>query len=172
MITLEEKFENGCLAIERKKYEQAIEVFENILEENPEYYPALNKIGVVYANRNDLDTARTYFEKALNINGEYAPALVNMGSIYKEEGDIANAERYYLYSIECEEEYYLSYYNLAILYKEKNQYDLYMKYLKTYKRLYKKYINNKEDISKRKNLHIIGVIVAAAIIISLIITFR
>lgn len=172
MIEIEKDFEDGCLALERKKYGQAIQIFENILKENPEYYPALNKMGVIYANKNELGTARKYFEKALNINAEYAPALVNMGNIYKEEGDIANAEKYYIYSIECDQENYLSYYNLAVLYKDKNQYDLYVKYIKSYKRLYKKYFNNRDSIGNKKNIHLIGVIIIIAIIISLIITFR
>lgn len=140
-MTLDELYDKGCGELDLGKYEQALETFNSILEQNSEYYKALNKIGVLYARQNDLGNAKEYFEMALDINPDYGPSLVNLGNIYKELGDIELAKRYYEESIKVDVDYYLAYYNMACIYKERGDIEEYIKYIKKYKRLYKRHLD-------------------------------
>lgn len=139
-MDIDEKYQSGCVSLDYGNTGQAFDIFSQIIVNNPQYYPAINKMGVIYAQKGELERARECFIKALEIDNNYAPALVNMGNIFKEEGNLELAKDYYNEATITDVDYYLSYYNLAVLYKEKNNYGLYMKYLKEYKRRYKQYI--------------------------------
>lgn len=148
MDTIDEKYEKGCLLLELGRMDEAWDIFLSILTENTDYYPALNKIGVIYANKGDLYKAQEYFEQALDINKKYAPALVNLGNILKEGGNFKEAERFYLAAIDEDPDYATAYHNMAVMYKEKNLYEMYIKYIKEYKRAYKRHSYSK-DIRQR-----------------------
>lgn len=171
MANIEERFEEGCMAIELGRIEKALNILQSILDEKSDYYPALNKIGVIYVKKGDLTKAEEFFEQALEINQNYAPALVNIGNILKERENLEGAEKYYLAAIEEDIDYPIAYHNIAVLYKEKNNFNLYMKYLKEYKRAYKRYSYNSETYKKTKNLKNSGFVTNVLLITFLIIVF-
>lgn len=143
-----ESYNKGCLMMDYLKMDKAFEIFTEILKSNPEYYPAINKLGVIYANKGDILRARDYFEKALKFKDSYGPSLVNIGNTYKEEGKTDLAMEYYLTSINVDSDYYLAYYNMGIIYKEKKMYEEYMRYAKEYKRKYRYYVNSNRGVMK------------------------
>lgn len=156
MELLDKRYDEGCLDIETGRLDSALEIFKDLISENPDNYQAINKLGVVYANKKQLDKAEECFIRALEIEQYFGPALVNMGNIFEELGDGEEAEKYYKESIEYEPDYYMAYYNLSVLYKKRGHFDKYMKYIKEYKRSYKRHINNQNSIlGKRSTVKII-----------------
>lgn len=162
-----ERYEEGCVLLELGKLDRAKEIFMNIIEEDSSCFQALNKIGVIYAERGNLEEAQEYFEQALDIKKDYAPALVNIGNILKEYGEDLEAERFYLAAVSEDPDYANAYHNLAIIYKERNQYDIYMKYIKEYKRVYRRQSYSREGRQKRAGNRKIGMFVNLTLIISL-----
>ncbi|KUO70751.1 MAG: hypothetical protein APF77_06375 [Clostridia bacterium BRH_c25] len=144
-MNLEERYEDACRALEYNKLEDAQIILEAILSEAPDYYPSINKLGVVYTRKKQLDAARSCFNKVLAINPDYAPSIVNLGNLFFEDGNDEAAIEYYKCSIGKDTAYHMAYYNLAVLYKKKGQYDEYMRYLREYKRFYKQFINGKQQ---------------------------
>lgn len=167
MNTIDERYQEGCLLFELNKQEKAKEIFLHILEEAPDYYQALNKIGVIYANSGDLDKAQKYFEQALDTNKGYAPALVNLGNIFKESGDYEDAEKFYLEAIDEDPDYAIAYHNIAVIYKERNLYDAYMKYIKEYRRAYRRNSYNRDAGIKGKSSRKAGMVLNITLAISL-----
>lgn len=167
MNTIDESYQEGCLILELGKHDKAQDIFQCILEEDSNYYPAINKIGVIYAKKGDLIRAQEYFEQALDVNKNYAPALVNLGNILKEAGENLEAEKFYLAAIDVDPDYAIAYHNIAVLYKEKNLYDMYMKYIKEYRRAYKRHSYSKEVRKKKAKFKKTGQIINISLIMSI-----
>jgi tetratricopeptide (TPR) repeat protein len=72
----------------QKKYEEAIEEYQNILKENPMMYIINKNIGNCYYELGDYDTALEYFEKVLEEEPDSEEILVTMGNIYLEKGEL------------------------------------------------------------------------------------
>lgn len=152
MEGIDDIYQKGCLELKRRKIEQALNYFNNIICENSNHCPSLNKIGVIYAQNGDIAKAKEYFEMALDVDEGYVPALVNLGNVFKEEGDNETAEALYKDAIKKDNDYYLAYYNLAVLYKAKGEYELYIRNYKKYKKLYRKKIDYEAEKEFRGNL--------------------
>lgn len=140
---MEEKYQDACMELDYNRVDEAQKKFEVILAEETEYYPALNKLGVIFIRKNQTAKARDFFERALAVNPGYAPSLVNLGSLCSEEGNNEAAMTYYKLAVEKDASYHMAYYNLAVMYKKNGQYDAYMKYIKEYKKYYRHYISER-----------------------------
>lgn len=170
-MDLEKKYEEGCYLIDRKNYVEALKAFTEVLKEDSQSYPTLNKIGVTYVKMGEKEKAREYFLKALEINESYGPSLVNMGNIQSENGNRDGAIEYYEEAVKKDPEYYLAYYNLAAIHKANGNYEEYVKNIKKYKKSYKSYINNKElnDASKTNRSKIYLTAMGIAVVITFVI---
>lgn len=144
-MNIEESFADACRELECNQLENAQNKLEDILIGSPDYFPAMNKLGVIYIRKRQLDDAKSYFNKALAINPDYAPSIVNLGNLFFEDGNDEAALAYYKCAIGKDTSYHMAYYNLAVLYKKKGQYDEYMRYLREYRRFYKQSINDKQQ---------------------------
>lgn len=144
-MMVEDKYNEACKLISNCKFTEAEYILDEILQEDEEYYKAINKFGVIYAEQGNLNKAEEYFNKALSVKENYVPSIVNLGNLFKENGELDKAEKYYIYAIQIDPEYVNSYYNLAVLYKALKNYPAYIKYIKEYK----KHIKN----TKYKNLN-------------------
>lgn len=80
----DQQFQNG-------RWEKARDLYEKVLEQNPESAHAHNKIGAILAQRGDAAAAEERFHKALEIDPKYAQALSNLGNIYFTRGDYHGA---------------------------------------------------------------------------------
>ena len=74
--------------------EKALEIFDEILEIEPESIDALNGKGSTLMKFNKLEEAENYFNKSLSIR-ENSSALLNKGNICKHQKDFDNALLYY-----------------------------------------------------------------------------
>ena len=98
-------------------YLKAIEIFENLVKENPKKYSgalatSYNNIGVFYDNQGKPEKAEEYYLKAIEIheklskenpksyNGDLAGNYNNLGAFYYKQGRLEKAEKYFLRAID------------------------------------------------------------------------
>jgi tetratricopeptide (TPR) repeat protein len=91
---------------ETGSYDLAIQLYNSILENDPEFYFAIYNIGyicLVYLQ--DFEQAIEYFTQALEIDPEYAEAYYNRGFAYELLNDVENSRKDYKKTLELSPNY-------------------------------------------------------------------
>lgn len=70
----------------KNKFKSALELYDEILKENPNYLDALLWKSYIYEKLNRKDEAIWILKKGLEINPNYAPILNSLGYLYAEDG--------------------------------------------------------------------------------------
>ena len=78
--------DRGVSAWERDDFESALETFEGVLNDFPQFADVQNKAGLCLAMLGRLDEALVRFESALKYNPSYAEAHVNRGIVLNDLG--------------------------------------------------------------------------------------
>ncbi len=76
----------GVSAWERDDFESALETFQGVLEEYPQFADVQNKAGLCLAMLGRLEEALSHFDAALDHNSSYAEAHLNRGIILNDLG--------------------------------------------------------------------------------------
>lgn len=76
-----------------KDYEGASEIYRQILRADPDSFPALNNLGVLYAAMGKYPEAAQIYERALGVKPDSFPLLVNLGLAYFKSGNLNSAVR-------------------------------------------------------------------------------
>jgi tetratricopeptide (TPR) repeat protein len=80
MVSRYESYYNmGVVYLGQKRYLDAESVFQKVLEENPGYYPAYNKLGLLQEQKGDWAGAAISFQKAMDLIGNDYRAIQNIG---------------------------------------------------------------------------------------------
>jgi tetratricopeptide (TPR) repeat protein len=90
--TLKE-FDKGVEADHRGKTEDAIQHYEKALSYSPDFYPAHDKLGLVYLGRQNFEAAQPQFEAALKANQNDAQAYFNLANLLLLTQRYPDAER-------------------------------------------------------------------------------
>jgi ATP-dependent Clp protease ATP-binding subunit ClpC len=98
------------------KVEEAKSWFDRTLGINPEYYPAINEIGLYHLDRDELEEAERCFEKAASLSPGYKFPYFNLAIIRKKRGETAEAKRFLEKALECDPSYVPALNNLGIIY--------------------------------------------------------
>lgn len=96
----------GMYFQETGNYEKAIQIYQTILDNNPDFYFALYNIGfinLVYLK--DYSTAIEYFDKTIEQNPQYIDAFYNRGFAYELSGDINPSQSDYRKTLELSPNY-------------------------------------------------------------------
>ncbi len=76
------RFLKGLIFTELGKTAEAIDVFQRLTEDYPEYPEPFNNLAVLYAGQEQYDKAKTALEAAIRTHPSYATAHENLGDIY------------------------------------------------------------------------------------------
>jgi len=76
------RFLQGVIAVEQKKYDQAIYVFTSLAKDYPNLPEPYNNLAVLYAAKGDDRKAAQVLEQAIRTNPSYATAHQNLGDLY------------------------------------------------------------------------------------------
>ena len=76
----------GVSAWERDDFESALETFQGVLENFPQFADVQNKAGLCLAMLGRLEESLAHFDKALEYNSSYAEAHLNRGIILNDLG--------------------------------------------------------------------------------------
>jgi ATP-dependent Clp protease ATP-binding subunit ClpC len=99
-----------------EKTEKAKWWFEQTLQINGEYYPAINEIGLYHLDREELEKAEEYFNRALKISPAYKYPFFNLSIIAKKRGDTEKSRMYLEKTLECDPAYVPALNNLGIIF--------------------------------------------------------
>lgn len=98
---IEELYEKGMAAFDKKDYAAAEEAFVQVLKENPGFADILNKMGIIYSQTNRLDLAAKAFERAIQINPCYTEASLNLAITYSEMGKYEKSREVFESAARC-----------------------------------------------------------------------
>lgn len=84
--TIRQRIEQGNLAFQQENFEEAKEIFEEVLLQNPKFPDVHNKMGLCRAMLGDEEGAVESFDTALGLAPDYAEAHANRGIILTELG--------------------------------------------------------------------------------------
>lgn len=125
----------GKQYFDRYEWQKAQNVFEQILNIDPQNLFALDKIGVIFVRKDELNSAEYYFRKILSIDHTYKTALNNLGNILLKRGMVEQAINCYRKAIQIDENYALAYHNLAVACKKRGDINSCIKNIKRSRRL-------------------------------------
>ena len=81
---------------------------------NPNYYPALFNLGVIYSEQGDMERALESYMAAVAKNPNYCEALCNVGVIHKNSGRLEMAIEYYSRALKSNPNFAIAASNLSI----------------------------------------------------------
>ena len=87
-----EKIRTGEALFSQGKMTEAIQCFENLLTTDPSNVEALNNLGVVAFQLDDISTAENIFTKSLQIHRRHMDSLINLAEICIAKGQTDHAE--------------------------------------------------------------------------------
>ena len=110
----------GHCLVHEKKYDEAIKIFESILQIDSENLSALNSLAKTYREKSDKVKAEEYYLKALKIDKLSFYVLNNIAGFYREELSYDKAIDYYKQAISVNPNNAYIYNNLAKIYFDLN----------------------------------------------------
>ncbi len=81
---------NDCFA--RGEYEQALELYRQLVAQRPRSVEGLNNIGATLCKLGRYAEAEEYLRRALNVRPEFAAAHANLGAVLRWKGEFDEAE--------------------------------------------------------------------------------
>lgn len=91
-LTPRQRIEQGVQAWDRDEYQVALEIFEEVIGERPDFPDVHNRAGLCRAMLGDLEGGLVSFERALDLAPTYAEAHFNKGIVLNELGRHQEAE--------------------------------------------------------------------------------
>ncbi|MDM8524263.1 tetratricopeptide repeat protein [Desulfococcaceae bacterium HSG8] len=90
-VTPKDLFDKGIEWAEKGDYEKALEFFNKVLEEDPEYTSAYYYRGHMWEEKGDLDKAISDYTRILEINPELVKAYHDRGTAWGKKGEYEKA---------------------------------------------------------------------------------
>ena len=116
------RFNLALLHHERKRFPQARQEYEKVIQMWPLYAEAYNNLGLVYKELGMQGQAIAHFERALTLNPEYVRAYHNLGVVFHTRGDLIRAKKNYLAALTLDRGNLTSLNNLGLIYREEKRF--------------------------------------------------
>ena len=115
------RYKKAHLLLRRRMTQSAIDEFERILQDRPDYFLAHEGIGQAYLFQSDLDAAETHLQKAIAINDQLWKSYNYLGIIYDKQQHYDKAISFYKKAITISPTESLIYNNMGIsLYRKQD----------------------------------------------------
>ncbi|MFC2169988.1 tetratricopeptide repeat protein [Acidobacteriota bacterium] len=106
-------FDKGNVLMEEKKYDEALEVFQEFMTKYPDVYEVNINIGTCHLKQGDLDQAEAAFKLVLDGTmktvGDYGqdatvavPALTGLGEVFLQREEFEEAQKYFSQALEID----------------------------------------------------------------------
>lgn len=125
-IALEENPEN---------HSQAITVYQEILQIDPQHAAAHINLGTLFYNRQDFALAEKHYRSAITIDPRYALAYFDLGNVLDETGRVPEAIEAYNAALQLAPTYADAHYNLALAHEKMKEPRKALKHWRTYVKL-------------------------------------
>jgi tetratricopeptide (TPR) repeat protein len=97
---------------------QAIEMYEQVLEVDPDHAAAHINVGTLHYNRQEYALAEKHYRRAIEVDPRYALAYFDLGNVLDETGRVAEAIQTYSTALQLAPTYADAHYNLALAYEK------------------------------------------------------
>ncbi len=97
---------------------QAVEMYEQVLELDPDHAAAHINLGTLHYNRQEYALAEKHYRRAIEIDPRYALAYFDLGNVLDETGRVAEAIQTYSTALQLAPTYADAHYNLALAYEK------------------------------------------------------
>ena len=114
---------------------EAIEVYQKVLELEPQHAAAHINVGTIFYNRQDFAQAEHHYRAAIEADPRYALAYFDLGNVLDETGRVPEAIKAYSTALMLAPTYGDAHYNLALAYEKIKQPRKALKHWRSYVRL-------------------------------------
>ena len=97
---------------------QAIEMYQQVLELDPDHAAAHINLGTLNYNRQEYALAEKHYRRAIDVDPRYALAYFDLGNVLDETGRVAEAIQTYSTALQLAPTYADAHYNLALAYEK------------------------------------------------------
>jgi tetratricopeptide (TPR) repeat protein len=97
---------------------QAIEMYQQVLELDPDHAAAHINLGTLHYNRQEYALAEKHYRHAIEVDPRYALAYFDLGNVLDETGRVAEAIQTYGTALQLAPTYADAHYNLALAYEK------------------------------------------------------
>jgi tetratricopeptide (TPR) repeat protein len=118
---MSESLNEGIAFHKSGKLDQAKNIYEKIIKQNPNNFEAINLLGIISLQLQDNDQAIILIKKAITINHKHHALYNNLGVAYKNLKKYDEAIINFNKAIELNPSYAEAYNNLGIIFKNTNQ---------------------------------------------------
>jgi tetratricopeptide (TPR) repeat protein len=87
--------ERAKVQMAEKRYDAAIQSYQELVKIDPKNAVFLNMIGIAYLDMNNYDQAKKYFARSSKADKKYSPAVNNLGMVYYHQKNFRGAIREY-----------------------------------------------------------------------------
>ncbi len=122
MVQKSEKFIKAFELHQQGKLTNARDLYNEILNEDPENHEILDLLGVLYMQAEKYDEAQKYIKKAIEIHPEIY-YLENLAKLYFQTKNFENAIEIYELLVKIKPDNYDNWFNLAIAYKNNKDWE-------------------------------------------------
>jgi tetratricopeptide (TPR) repeat protein len=114
--------ERAKVQIAEKRYEAAIQSYQDLLKADPKNAVFMNMIGIAYLDLSNYPQAKKYFARASKADKKYSSAVNNLGMVYYHQKDFHGAIREYLRAVAIDPNQAGTHSNLGFAYYNSNKY--------------------------------------------------
>jgi tetratricopeptide (TPR) repeat protein len=114
--------ERARVQIAEKRYEAAIQTYEDLLKDDPKNAVFLNMIGIAYLDLSNFNQAKKYFLRASKADKKYSSAVNNLGMVYYHQKDFRRAIREYQRAAAIDPNQAATHANLGFAFYNSNKY--------------------------------------------------
>jgi tetratricopeptide (TPR) repeat protein len=114
---------------------QAMEMYEQVLEIDPDHAAAHINLGTLHYNRQEYALAEKHYRRAIEVDARYALAYFDLGNVLDETGRVAEAIQTYSTALQLAPTYADAHYNLALAYEKMKEPRKALKHWRAYVKL-------------------------------------
>jgi len=114
---------------------QAMEMYEQVLEVEPDHAAAHINLGTLHYNRQEYALAEKHYRRAIEVDSRYALAYFDLGNVLDETGRVAEAIQTYSTALQLAPTYADAHYNLALAYEKMKEPRKALKHWRAYVKL-------------------------------------
>ncbi|MCD6490414.1 MAG: tetratricopeptide repeat protein [Thermodesulfobacterium sp.] len=118
-VDIEELFLEGAKILTLKQFDEALEIFNKVLELDPNHTKALEARAVIYMQKGEIELAQNDLEKAIEIESENARLYFRLGQVYYRKKDLDKALELFTKAIDLEPIYPAAYMARSQILREK-----------------------------------------------------
>ena len=122
MTPKEVQEEKARIQMAEKRYDAAIQTYEELAKNEPKNPVYPNMIGIAYLNLSNYNQAKKYFIRASKVDRKYSSAVNNLGMVYYHQKDFKRAIREYQRAAAIDPDLAGTHANLGFAYYNTNKY--------------------------------------------------